>query len=98
MEFWKKPKTIKDPKAKKPSDWVDNEYIDDPSDAKPSDWDKEPEKTEDPDATKPDDWDDEEDGTWEPPLIDNPNYKGEWKPKRIKKFRLSRTMETPRNW
>jgi len=85
-EEWdfEKPKTIKDPKAKKPSDWVDNEYMDDPDDAKPSDWDKEPEKLEDPDATKPDDWDDEEDGTWEPPLIDNPNYKGEWKAKRIK--------------
>jgi len=81
---FEKPKTIKDPKAKKPSDWVDNEHMDDPDDKKPSDWDDEPEKIVDPDATKPEDWDDEEDGTWEAPLIDNPKYKGEWKPKRIK--------------
>merc|ERR1711915_311488 len=32
---------------------------------------------------KPDDWDDEMDGEWEPPMIDNPEYKGEWKPKQI---------------
>ncbi|ETO28222.1 hypothetical protein RFI_08906 [Reticulomyxa filosa] len=70
--------------AKKPSDWVDNEFIDDPNDIKPSDWDDEPEKISDPDATKPADWDDEEDGQWEAPLIDNPKYKGEWKPKQIK--------------
>jgi calreticulin len=85
---FEKPKTIKDPKAKKPSDWVDSEYMDDPDDAKPSDWDSEPEKIEDPDATKPDDWDDEEDGKWEPPMIDNPKYKGEWKPKKNKKSRI----------
>merc|ERR1711934_824195 len=30
------------------------------------------------------DWDDEDDGEWEPPLIDNPDYKGEWSPKQIK--------------
>jgi len=81
---FEKPKTIKDPNAKKPSDWVDNEYMDDPDDKKPSDWDNEPEKIVDPDATKPEDWDDEEDGAWEAPTIDNPKYKGKWKPKRIK--------------
>jgi len=85
-EGWdfEKPKTIPDPKAKKPSDWVDDEHMDDPNDEKPSDWDDEPEKIKDPEATKPEDWDDEEDGEWEAPLIDNPNYKGEWKAKRIK--------------
>lgn len=81
---FEKPKKIKDPKAKKPADWVDDEYMDDPNDTKPADWDAEPEKTVDPDATKPEDWDDEEDGAWEAPLIDNPKYKGKWKPKRIK--------------
>merc|ERR1712200_109868 len=34
-------------------------------------------------ATKPEDWDDEMDGEWEPPMIDNPDYKGEWKPRQI---------------
>jgi calreticulin len=77
------PKTIKDPAAKKPSDWVDNEKIDDPTDAKPADWDDVPKSIADPDAEKPDDWDDEADGVWEAPMIDNPDYKGEWKPKQI---------------
>jgi len=77
-----KPKTIKDPEAKKPEDWDDNEKIDDPADTKPEDWDK-VEHIPDPDAKKPDDWDDEMDGEWEPPMIDNPEFKGEWKPKKI---------------
>lgn len=77
------PKKIKDPDAKKPSDWDDKEYIDDPEDSKPEDWEK-PEHIADPEAKKPEDWDDEMDGEWEPPMIDNPEYKGEWKPKQIK--------------
>jgi len=81
---FEKPRTIPDPKAKKPSDWVDEEMIDDPNDVRPSDWDDEPEKISDPDATKPSDWDDEEDGEWEAPLIDNPKFKGEWRAKQIK--------------
>ncbi|XP_022318558.2 calreticulin-like [Crassostrea virginica] len=76
------PKKIKDPEAKKPDDWDEREKIDDPDDKKPEDWDK-PEHIPDPDAKKPDDWDDEMDGEWEPPQIDNPDYKGEWKPKQI---------------
>jgi calreticulin len=76
-------KKIKDPDAKKPEDWDDKEYIDDPDDKKPEDWDK-PEHIPDPDAKQPEDWDNEMDGEWEPPMIDNPEYKGEWKPKQIK--------------
>ncbi|XP_013397065.1 calreticulin-like [Lingula anatina] len=76
------PKKIKDPEAKKPDDWDEREKIDDPDDTKPEDWDK-PEHIPDPDAKKPEDWDDEMDGEWEPPMIDNPDYKGEWKPKQI---------------
>jgi len=76
------PKKIKDPHAKKPADWVDEETMDDPEDKKPDDWEK-PEHIPDPDAKKPDDWDDEMDGDWEPPQIDNPEYKGVWKPKQI---------------
>merc|ERR1719504_583531 len=71
------PNTIKDPEAKKPDDWVDQAKLDDPEDVKPEDWDK-AEHTADPDATKPEDWDDEMDGEWEPPMIDNPDYKGAW--------------------
>lgn len=76
------PKTIKDPEAKKPEDWDDNEKIDDPEDTKPEDWDQ-PEHVADPDATKPEDWNEDMDGEWEPPMIDNPDYKGEWKPRQI---------------
>lgn len=47
-----------------------------------SDWDK-PEHIPDPEAKKPEDWDDEIDGTWEPPMIDNPEYKGVWKARQI---------------
>ncbi|XP_060081050.1 calreticulin-like [Ylistrum balloti] len=75
-------KKIKDPEAKKPDDWDEREKIDDPEDSKPDDWDK-AEHIPDPDAKKPDDWDDDMDGEWEPPMIDNPEYKGEWKPKQI---------------
>jgi calreticulin len=75
-------KMIKDPAVSKPDDWVDTAKIDDPEDVKPEDWEK-PEHIADPDATKPEDWDDEMDGEWEPPMIDNPDYKGEWKPRQI---------------
>merc|ERR1740131_584517 len=76
------PKKIKDPAAKKPADWVDNAEIDDPNETKPDGWDQ-PELLPDPEAKKPEDWDDEEDGEWEPPMINNPEFKGEWKPKQI---------------
>lgn len=75
-------KKIKDPDAKKPSDWEDQEKIDDPEDKKPEDWDV-PELIPDPDAKKPDDWDEEMDGEWQPAKISNPAYKGEWKPRQI---------------
>merc|ERR1711990_157930 len=76
------PKMIKDPEAKKPEDWDERAKIDDAEDTKPEDWEK-PEHIADPDATKPEDWDDEMDGEWEPPMVDNPDYKGEWKPRQI---------------
>merc|ERR1711865_527079 len=71
-------KTIKDPDAKKPDDWVDNAKVVDPEDKKPDDWDEQPEEIADPDAKKPEDWDDEDDGEREAPMIDNPDYKGKW--------------------
>jgi calreticulin len=77
------PKEIKDPSVSKPADWVDTKKIPDPEDVKPAGWDDVPAEIPDPDAEKPEDWDEEEDGTWEPPMIDNPEYKGAWKPKMI---------------
>jgi calreticulin len=77
------PKTIPDPNDKKPEDWVDDPEMDDPEDKKPEGWDDIPKTIPDPDAKKPEDWDDALDGQWEPPMIDNPEYKGEWKPRRI---------------
>ena len=75
-------KTIKDPEASKPADWVDQAKLDDPEDVKPEDWEK-AEHIADPDATKPEDWDNEMDGELEPPMIDNPEFKGEWKARQI---------------
>merc|ERR1719266_3033946 len=84
VDAWDFPKpTIDDPDDKKPSDWVDETEIDDPEDKKPEGYDDIPAQIPDPDATKPEDWDDEDDGEWEPPLIDNPDFKGEWVPKQI---------------
>merc|ERR1712118_499790 len=51
------PKTIPDPDASKPEDWVDEEMIPDPDDVKPEGYDDIPEKIADPTATKPEDWD-----------------------------------------
>eukprot|EP00249_Psilotum_nudum_P013703 c24465_g1_i3 orf=122-1321(+) len=78
------PKKIKDPNAKKPDDWDDNEYIDDLEDKKPEGYDDIPTEVPDSSAEKPEDWDDEEDGEWKAPLIPNPEYQGPWKPKKIK--------------
>merc|ERR1719498_1067779 len=84
VDDWDFPKpTIDDPEDKKPKDWVDETMIDDPEDKKPDGWDDIPSQIPDPDATKPEDWDDEDDGEWEPPLIDNPDFKGEWSAKKI---------------
>jgi len=77
------PQKIKDPAVSKPDDWVDEKKIPDPEEEKPEGWDDIPEQIPDPDAEKPEDWDDEDDGEWEPPMIDNPEYKGEWKPTMI---------------
>jgi calreticulin len=76
-------KEIKDPDASKPSDWVELAKIPDPDVVKPEGYDDIPAEIPDPDAKKPDDWDDEDDGEWEPPMIDNPEYKGPWKPTMI---------------
>lgn len=78
------PKTIVDPKDKKPLDWVEDAEIDDPEDAKPENYDDTPAEIVDPEAFKPIEWDDELDGEWEPPMIPNPDYYGPWVPKRIK--------------
>jgi len=77
------PKEILDPSVSKPKDWVDQKEIDDASAVKPEGWDNIPKQIPDPNAVKPDDWDAELDGDWEPPLIDNPDYKGEWKVPKI---------------
>jgi hypothetical protein len=41
----------------------------------PEGWDDIPRQIPDPKATKPEDWSDEDDGEWEPPMIDNPEFK-----------------------
>mmetsp|Transcript_62207 Transcript_62207/g.73686 ORF Transcript_62207/g.73686 Transcript_62207/m.73686 type:complete len:401 (+) Transcript_62207:198-1400(+) len=77
------PREIKDPNvSSKPDDWVDQIKIEDPNHKKPEGYDDIPAEIPDPEAAKPDDWDDEEDGEWEPPMVDNPDWKP-WKPKMI---------------
>ncbi|KAH6567878.1 hypothetical protein BASA62_005839 [Batrachochytrium salamandrivorans] len=76
------PAKIPDPKAKKPTDWIDDPNMPDPSDVKPDDWDV-PEFIEDPAAEKPEDWDDDMDGEWDHPMVNNPDYKSAWLPKLI---------------
>ena len=78
------PKEIKDPKASKPDDWVNDAKMPDPTDIKPEGYDSILAEIPDPDASKPDDWDDDDDGEWEAPMIDNPDYKGPWKPKMVR--------------
>lgn len=79
------PKTIPDPDAKKPADWVDEREIEDPEDKKPEDWDEDlPREIPDENAEQPSDWDEEMDGKWKRPLIENPNWKPKWKPRKIK--------------
>jgi len=79
VDDWAFPKKmIDDPADSKPKDWVDETEIDDPESKKPDGYDDIPAQIPDPDASKPEDWDDEDDGEWEPPLIDNPEFKGEW--------------------
>merc|ERR1711902_172142 len=63
-------------------DFLPPKKIKDPEVSKPDDW-VDTAKIDDPEDTKPEDWDDEMDGEWEPPMIDNPDYKGEWKPRQI---------------
>ena len=78
-----KAKEIKDPAQSKPEDWVDTPQMADPTDVKPEGYDDIPEQIPDPEAAKPEDWDDEEDGDYEPPMIDNPEYKGPWRARMI---------------
>ncbi|OHT10940.1 Calreticulin [Tritrichomonas foetus] len=73
-------KEVPDASDKKPSDWEDDRYIVDPEDKKPSDWVDE-EFIPDPDSFRPPSWD--ESIPWAPPMIKNPDYKGEWKPNMI---------------
>jgi calreticulin len=78
------PKKITDRNDKKPSDWVDLKEIDDPEDKKPENWvEGLPEKIVDPSAKKPENWDDNLDGEWKSPLIDNPEFRQKWQPKKI---------------
>merc|ERR550532_740297 len=59
-------KMIKDPDAKKPDDWDENETIADPEDVKPEDWEK-PEQIPDPDYK----------GKWVHPEVANPEYEAD---------------------
>ncbi|XP_042299771.1 calreticulin-like [Sceloporus undulatus] len=76
------PRTINDPRMKKPENWDDEAEMDDPEDTKPEDWDIS-EFLVDTSAERPPDWNEESQGAWQPPLLRNPLYRGEWQPRRI---------------
>jgi calreticulin len=79
------PKFIMDPYDRKPSDWDDREWVVDANDAKPADWDDRL-LIEDTKAAKPPLWNDAIDGEWQPPMVQNANYRGVWKPREIPNF------------
>jgi calreticulin len=61
---------------------VDEERIIDESHKKPECYDQIPWTISDPEANLPEDWEMEADGEWEAPEVDNPDFK-EWEPKMI---------------
>ncbi|XP_072477201.1 calmegin isoform X2 [Notamacropus eugenii] len=78
------PAQIEDPDAFKPEGWLDDEpeYIEDPNAEKPPDWSEDMDgKWEAPRVPNPackigc--------GQWQPPMIDNPKYRGKWEPPMI---------------
>jgi calreticulin len=73
---------IPDPNDLIPDDWDNRKVIPDPNDEKPADWDDRP-IIPDPDAVEPPEWRENVHGKWTPPLIQNPDYLGVWKPKMI---------------
>ncbi|KAJ3028639.1 UNVERIFIED_CONTAM: hypothetical protein HDU68_001220 [Siphonaria sp. JEL0065] len=86
------PKLIDDPKDQKPEDWIENAKIPDPDATKPADWDESaPREIVDEDATVGvflssfvvSVLDLKFLGKWKAPIIDNPDYKGPWPPKKI---------------
>lgn len=76
------PKKINVPNVSKPKDWDKQANIDDTTDFKPKDENK-PEHIPHVDAKKPEDWDEGMDKEWELPVIQEPEYKGEWRPWQI---------------
>mmetsp|Transcript_126597 Transcript_126597/g.219455 ORF Transcript_126597/g.219455 Transcript_126597/m.219455 type:complete len:428 (+) Transcript_126597:123-1406(+) len=82
-ENWEllEPENIDDKEDVKPADWIDDDIMDDTRDRKPRNW-VDVKRVPDPELEKPPGWDDDEDGEWKP-LKPNPEYLGEWRPKKI---------------
>ncbi|KAG0211248.1 hypothetical protein BGX33_004427 [Mortierella sp. NVP41] len=79
------PRMIADPNEKKPADWVDEERVVDEFHKNSEDYGKIPWTIPDPKATQPEDWeapeiDNPDFEEWEPKVMANLAYKGEWKP------------------
>merc|ERR1712212_349240 len=73
---------VKDGSLEEHWDFLAPKEIKDPEAKKPEDWEDKA-MIDDPEDSKPEDWDEEMDGEWEPPMVDNPDFKGEWTPKQI---------------
>lgn len=73
------PLFVPDKSARKPLNWVDDEFVPAPGSAgKPAGYDDVPREIPDPEAEQPDLWSVEDDGEWIPPLVPNPDWFGEW--------------------
>lgn len=87
---------IADPDDSMPDDWDNRETIVDSNDVKPRDWDDR-EYIVDPLAKTPTDWNERVHGKWEPPTIENPNYKGVLETQAYFQSKLSRRMDSKVN-
>ena len=77
------PPRIEDPFDIKPEDWEDHAEMDDPDDLPPEEFRDVPRFIPNPNVKKPSVWDDARDGKWVQPLIPNPDFTSDWKPRRI---------------
>ncbi|EAX99135.1 Calreticulin family protein [Trichomonas vaginalis G3] len=78
------PAKIADPFDQKPEDWENHAEMDDPDDMPPDTYKDVPRFIPDMSVKKPADWDERKNGKWVQPLIPNPEFVSEWKPRRIK--------------
>lgn len=90
------PLYVLDQSARKPLDWVDDEFVPAPGSAgKPAGYDDVPREIPDAEAEQPDLWSVEDDGEWIPPLVPNPDWFGEWEQELVRNPEFRGEWKTP---